>query len=221
MLQSSAEAQGRKLRLSHVISGFRSYDAGYISCLAPRMGIAHDLSVAAGHALSGVHAGEKKLASHKVATALSPSIQVTSHAFDAGGGLPVACTVDGAGAPPPIEFHGVPREATSIVLICEDPDAPIPEPYVHWLVYGVPGSAGRIDMHSQVGYRQGLNSKLDRGYTPAAPPPGHGLHHYHFQVFALDHGLALEAGAGRGDVIDAMQGHVISWGEVVATYQRE
>lgn len=185
------------------------------------MGIAHEVSVAAGHALSGVHAGEKKLAAHKVADGIAPSIEVRSVAFDADSLLPISCTVDGVGAPPPISFHGVPEEAQGLVVICEDPDAPFPEPYVHWMVYGMPGVAEDLDAQSQASYKYGQNSKLELGYTPAAPPPGHGLHHYHFQVFALDRKLELEQGIGRSDLLEAMKSHVLAWGEIIGTYQRE
>jgi len=171
--------------------------------------------------MSGIHAGDKKLAAHKVADGLAPSIEVRSVAFDAGGPLPVSCTVDGVGAPPPLGFHGVPESASSLVVICEDPDAPFPEPYVHWMVYGMTGVAEDLDAQSQANYRLGQNSKLEVGFTPAAPPPGHGLHHYHFQVFALDRQIELDPGAGRSDLLDAMKGHVLGWGELVGTYERE
>lgn len=185
------------------------------------MGIVHEVSVAAGHAMHGVRAGVEKLAAHKVTEDLAPSIEVRSVAFDADTALPISCTVDGVGAPPPLAFHGVPESARSLVVVCEDPDAPFPEPYLHWLVYGIPGVAEDLDAQSQASYRAGQNSKLELGFTPAAPPPGHGLHHYHFQVFALDVPVTLEVGAGRSDVLDVMKGHVLAWGEIIGTYERD
>jgi hypothetical protein len=186
------------------------------------MGIVHDVSVAAGHVLSGVHAGDKKLAQHKLAEGLPPAIEVRSIAFEPNAALPISCSIDGVGAPPPLTWQGAPETSQSIVLICEDPDAPALEPYLHWLVFGMPGSAVELDAQTQHEYRLGENSKSEAGFTPAAPPPGHGLHHYHFQVFAVDTPLLhLKAGSSRGDVIDAMKGHVLAWGELVGTYQRE
>jgi Raf kinase inhibitor-like YbhB/YbcL family protein len=185
------------------------------------MTITHEMSVAAGRAISGLHAGERKLAAHKVAEDMPPSIVVRSVAFEMNTPLPISCTVDGVGAPPPLGFHGVPEAAKSLVVLCEDPDAPFFEPYVHWLVYGMPGVVEDLDAQSQAAYHTGQNSKLELGYTPAAPPPGHGLHHYHFQVFALDRPVALEAGAGRGDLLELMSGHVLAWGQIIGTYERE
>jgi len=185
------------------------------------MGIAHEVSVAAGHAIQGVRAGAGKLASHKLADGLAPSIEVHSIAFNDGADLPISCTADGVGAPPPLSWRSVPEAAKSIVVICEDPDAPALEPFLHWLVYGVPATAEGLDAQSQHAYRLGKNGRDQDGFTPAAPPAGHGVHHYHFQVFALNTALELSAGAERDELIDAMKAHVLGWGELVGTYQRE
>jgi Raf kinase inhibitor-like YbhB/YbcL family protein len=185
------------------------------------MGIAHEVSVAAGHAIQGVRAGAGKLASHRLADGLAPSIEVHSIAFNDDTDLPISCTADGVGAPPPLAWHGAPEAAKSMVVICEDPDAPALEPFLHWLVYGMPGVAQELDAQSQHIYRLGKNSRDQVGFTPAAPPAGHGVHHYHFQVFALDTAIELSAAAERDAVIDAMKGHVLGWGELVGTYQRE
>ncbi len=185
------------------------------------MGIAHDVAVAAGHVLSGVHAGSEKLALHKLAEGLPPAIELSSIAFVSGAALPISCSVDGVGAPPPLRWQGVPESTKSLVLLCEDPDAPALEPFLHWLVYGMPGATQELDAHSQHSYRLGENSKSEPAFTPAAPPPGHGVHHYHFQLFALDQAVSLPAGATRKDVVDLVKGHVLAWGELVGTYQRD
>ena len=185
------------------------------------MDIVHEVTVAAGHAIHGIRAGNEKLAVHKLTQGVVPEISVHSVAFEPGAALPISCTVDGVGAPPAISFDGVPEAAKSVVVLCEDPDAPQLEPFVHWLVYGIPGSAGSVDAQTQKEYLIGTNGKSEVGYTPAAPPPGHGLHHYHFQVFALSVPLDLTAGADREALLEAMTGHVLSWGEIVGTYERD
>jgi Raf kinase inhibitor-like YbhB/YbcL family protein len=105
-------------------------------------------------------------------------------------------------------------------VVVEDPDAPLPEPFVHWIVYGLPANVSSLDASTMAHACEGKNSTMMTGFTPAAPPPGHGLHRYHFQVFALDAHLVLEAGPGRSKLFDAMRGHVLAWGEVVGTYER-
>jgi hypothetical protein len=110
----------------------------------------------------------------------------------------------------------------------EDPDAPTPKPFVHWLMYNIPpdlrGIAEDVRREnpaaSASGALQGKNSNLKLGWTGMAPPKGDTPHHYHFQLFALDKPLDIGAGTGRSVLIDAMAGHVIGRGEVVGTYQR-
>jgi Raf kinase inhibitor-like YbhB/YbcL family protein len=152
---------------------------------------------------------------------LPAEITVHSVAFEPDTALPISCTVDGVGAPPALSFTGVPEAAKSLVVLAEDPDAPLLEPFAHWLVYGIPSSAHDVDAQTQHDYQLGKNGKSEQGYSPAAPPPGHGLHHYHFQVFALDEQPQLAEGAERQELLDAMAGHVLAWGEIVGTYERE
>ncbi|HEX2674893.1 MAG TPA: YbhB/YbcL family Raf kinase inhibitor-like protein [Polyangiaceae bacterium] len=185
------------------------------------MDIVHEVSVAAGHALQGIRAGKEKLASQKIARGLLPAITVHSVAFEPDGALPISCTVDGVGAPPALNFGEVPEAAKSLVVLAEDPDAPLLEPFAHWLVYGIPNSAHDVDAQTQHHYRLGKNGKSEQSYAPAAPPPGHGVHHYHFQVFALDELPDLAEGAERQELLDAMAGHVLAWGEIIGTYERE
>ena len=184
------------------------------------MGLAHDIGKNIGKALEPIRAGDDKIAARKLGvTEAIRSIDVRSTAFTDGGSLPVTFTADGAGAAPPITWTNVPDDARSLVLIAEDPDAPFPRPFVHWLVYSLPVTTSSIES-SPAGGREGKNSTLKTGYSPAAPPAGHGMHHYHFQIFALDTVLELGEGAGRSALLDAMRHHVIAWGEIVATYER-
>lgn len=183
------------------------------------MDIVHEVSVAAGHAL-GIRAGEDKLASKKVAPGLLPEITVHSVAFEPNEALPISCTIDGVGAPPALSFAGVPEAAQSLVVLAEDPDAPLLEPFTHWLVYGIPKGVHDVDAQTQHDYRLGKNGLSEPSYAPAAPPSGDSLHHYHFQVFALDQVPELAEGATRQEVLDALTGHVLAWGEIVGTYER-
>lgn len=182
------------------------------------MGILHGIARTAGRSARKLHAGEDALAWHKVAKSSPKTLEVTCPLFTDGGELPAIATVDGDGTPLPIQWSGVPEQARSLVVLCEDPDAPMSEPFVHWLVYGIPPNAHAVSDGAH--FVEGKSSAMRVGFTPAAPPPGHGVHHYHFEVFALDVPVTLEAGSGRTDVLDAMDGHVIAWGDLVGTYQR-
>ena len=181
--------------------------------------------------------GDERLASHKLAPKMNPTLAVTSPDFTDGAQLPRSATVMGEGVPPTLVVAGVPAEARSLVVLCEDPDAPMPHPFLHWSAYWLEGRDMTIDAQAIVGAAQGKNSSLETGYAPANPPRGR-KHHYHFQVFALDDvlpgspqdvpawggeigGSGVAMGSGRNELFEAMRGHVIAWGVIVGTYQAD
>ena len=70
------------------------------------------------------------------------------------------------------------------------------------------------------GALQGKNSWGSIGYRGPAPPPGHGVHHYHFKLYALDATLDVSAGLDKNAVLAAMQGHILAQSELIGTYER-
>lgn len=69
--------------------------------------------------------------------------------------------------------------------------------------------------------RQGLNSWPALGYNGPLPPPGHGVHHYHFTLYALDVELSLPANATKKQVQAKLKGHVLAQAELIGTYERK
>ena len=133
----------------------------------------------------------------------------------------------GEGVSPEIWWERV-DGAKSYALILEDPDAPSPEPFVHWVAYNIPadrtslpeGLQEREQLTEPASLLQGRTSKGSIGYFGPRPPVGDPPHHYHFQVFALDRTLDVPPGAERDEVLKAMSGNVLAAGELVGTYQQ-
>ena len=67
---------------------------------------------------------------------------------------------------------------------------------------------------------QGLSGFKRTGYRGPAPPPGK-PHHYTWTVYALDAELPLDQGLNRNQLLDAMKGHIIGQGSLVAIYERK
>jgi Raf kinase inhibitor-like YbhB/YbcL family protein len=153
------------------------------------------------------------------------ALKVTSSAFDAGTRIPKKHTCDGEDRSPALAWQGAPAGAKSFALLCDDPDAP-GKTWVHWLLYDLPANAQTLEEGIPAtptlpsGARQGINDFGKTGYGGPCPPKGHGDHHYHFKVYALDAPLKLPAGAKKPDVEKAMAGHVLAQGEVIGTYSR-
>ena len=68
--------------------------------------------------------------------------------------------------------------------------------------------------------RLGRNSYLQASWLPPDPPPGHGVHRYAFQVFALEAGASFDGEPGREAVLEAIREHGLASGCLIGTYER-
>lgn len=146
---------------------------------------------------------------------LSETLIVTSSAFENNGAIPVKYTCDGENINPALEVKGIPSEAVSLLLIMDDPDAPMGT-FTHWVVWNI-ATDPQIDENSIPGV-EGKNSADQVSYIGPCPPSG--THIYFFKVYALDAELDLESGSERDIVEDSMDGHVVAYGELMGTYSR-
>jgi Raf kinase inhibitor-like YbhB/YbcL family protein len=176
----------------------------------------------AGQLLRPIHAGSQTLAIANQPNA--ERLHVTTSSFPADGPIPARYAAEG-NVSAALAWTGVPAQTREIVVLVEDPDAPLPHAFVHWSLYGIPPNVTAVDEGIGIeapvpeGARQGKNSTGTIGFVGPKPPRGHGVHHYHFQVFALDAPLGLAEGADRDSVVEAMHGHVLAQGEVVGTHE--
>lgn len=186
-----------------------------------------------GKAVKSIHAGDDKLLTHQQLSSggsrMPRRIDIHSDAFADDGPIPVRYSGEGDNLSPPLRWSGVPSETRELVLVCEDPDAPSPKPFLHWIMSGISPDADRLpEAMSKVhepgelpGAKQGDNSAKQAGYTGPKPPMGHGPHHYHFELFALDEPLQMNETPDRANLMKAMAGHVVAYGEVVGVYERQ
>jgi Raf kinase inhibitor-like YbhB/YbcL family protein len=156
------------------------------------------------------------------------SFEIRSPAFRADDKIPVKYTEDGDNVSPALTWSGVPAAAAELALIVDDPDAPQPQPWVHWVVCKLPLTATGLPeavprqprLDAPAGALQGTNSWNRIGYDGPAPPRGHGTHHYHFRLYALNKPLTAPSGIDKKALLALMTGHVISQADLVGTYSR-
>jgi Raf kinase inhibitor-like YbhB/YbcL family protein len=147
-------------------------------------------------------------------------LTLTSTAFEDGQPIPRQYTCDGADRIPALSWDEPPAGTRSFALVVDDPDAP-GGTFRHWGVYDIPASARSIGGEEQIGSEAG-NDFGKTGYGGPCPPPGHGVHHYHFKLFALPADrLGLGAGAGVADVEAAAGKQALATGELIGTYERK
>jgi Raf kinase inhibitor-like YbhB/YbcL family protein len=156
--------------------------------------------------------------------------RLTSSAFDHEATMPTKHTGEGEDVSPPLAWTEVPEGTAGFALICDDPDAPVGT-WNHWLIWDIPADARALPegvpqeatVEAVGGARQGTNSFSENnvGYRGPMPSAGHGTHHYHFRLYALDAPLGLEPGADRDAFLEALEDRKVL-GEAVLTglYER-
>ena len=141
-----------------------------------------------------------------------------SSAFEHGQPIPARHTCAGEDVSPPLSWSEAPREARSLVLIVDDPDAPGGS-FTHWLAWAIEPLAGGL-AEGQTAPTEGRNDFGVVGYRGPCPPPGHGVHRYFFRLFALDTDLDLAAGSSRQELERAIETHALAVAELIGTSER-
>ena len=151
-------------------------------------------------------------------------MELTSTAFGDGGEIPRAHSRDGGDASPPLSWSGAPEGTKAFALVCDDPDAPRATPWVHWVLADLPASATNLPSAAHGPSKEGVVGRNDfgeLGYGGPAPPRGHGTHHYHFRLYALDRRLGVARGITKDELLRAMKGRVLAEAELTGTYRRD
>jgi Raf kinase inhibitor-like YbhB/YbcL family protein len=168
-----------------------------------------------------------------IAAAQTPAtITVTSTTLKANETIPKDHTADGRNVSPALAWSGAPAATKQFALVFDDPDVVFGgQTFVHWVVYKIPGTAKGLPAELPIdavtltappeiaGAIQGLSGFKRPFYRGPAPPPGK-PHHYTFTIYALDAELPLEPGLTRNQLMEAMKGHIIGQGSLVAIYER-
>lgn len=152
------------------------------------------------------------------------ALTLTSPAFASGGRIPDRHTCDGEDLSPPLDWTGAPPETRGFALVCSDPDAPAGTFY-HWAVHGIPADAKGVAEGQPVrgsrGLLQAVNDFRRMGYRGPCPPRGHGVHHYHFTLYALPvDALPVGAAPGCREVERAARAAAIARAELIGTCER-
>ena len=151
--------------------------------------------------------------------------EIFSPAFSSGAMIPVRHTCSGEDVSPPLAWSNVPSAAKSLALICEDPDAP-GGTFYHLGIYDLPATqtslAEGVDTKSMPkGAKAVRNSFGSADYRGPCPPTAHGIHHYHFRLFALSTpNLTIGKGADCQILLALMLPHVVATTEVIGTFAR-
>lgn len=160
-----------------------------------------------------------------------PAMTLTTTAFPDGGQIPLKYTQAGEQVSPALTWTNAPANTVSFVLHMHDLEVArnrTTDDQVHWLVWNIPGTATGLPEGVPTGAERPDGSRqisasgpVYRG--PGAPATGP-MHHYTFEIFALDTKLDVQPGADafdtRASVMKAMQGHVIGKAVYMGLFRR-
>jgi Raf kinase inhibitor-like YbhB/YbcL family protein len=152
-------------------------------------------------------------------------LDVVSSAFPNLGAMPDKYTGRGADLSPPLELSELMEDAKSIAIIMDDLDIPWKSNYTHWVIWNIPASTHIPEGIPRGGAVQELGGAIQgvafgrNRYRGPAPP--FGTHRYQFHVFVLDTAIDLDSSCGKGDLIGAMDGHILQYGSLTGWYPRE
>lgn len=172
------------------------------------------------------HSSGEDILIHKVKPRDLGRLELVSSAIDENGRLQDRFTAYHDNLSPPLSWTLV-LDAESYAIVVEDPDAPAEEPFVHWMIWNIPGQTTslppglpqRSRLDHPKGAIQGRNSKGGLGYFGPRPPAGHGPHHYHFELFALDRMLTMGPDTPLPELVNVLKGNTIAKCDLVATYE--
>ncbi len=155
--------------------------------------------------MAGLHLGE---------------LEITSPAFKHAGRIPDEYTVNGEDVSPELSWSGAPDDTAQFALICHDPDAPLTDGFTHWVLYGIPGDVTSIPRGGGDAYVHGATDFGAQEYGGPAPPPGHGLHHYFFHLYALSGEVDAAPGLTRTELLEKIDPLITVQSRIVGTYHR-
>lgn len=166
-----------------------------------------------------------------------------------GGTIPMKHAQPGRDVSPALSWSGAPEGVVSYVLIVRDLDQLLPtgEDTLHWLVWNIPASTtsfaeGRMQGNTQPAPGQGgggggfgaprvptdgprQTSATGPNYRGPAAPANGPVHHYAFEIYALDTWIDVSPfgqlpAVMRSAVTSAMAGHIRGKGVRVGLFRR-
>lgn len=166
-----------------------------------------------------------------------PAMVLTISAWADGTQIPPKHTQAGEQVSPELKWTNVPPGTQSFVVNMLDPDVSIQrgtETQPHWIVWNIPATATGLPEGVKAGAElpdgtRQISASGPNYRGPGAPATGP-LHHYTFEVYALDTKLDVTASVGatpiaaaldtRAAVMKAMQGHVLAKAVYVGLFKR-
>ena len=146
-------------------------------------------------------------------------MKISSPVFKNGETIPKKYGYKNGNISPPLTFEDIPKDAESLVLIMDDPDAKavVGKEWVHWLVWNIPVETKEfLENFVPNNIPQGKTDFNEIGYGGPAPPDKE--HTYIFKLYAISKFLDLDTGAKKIDIEKMISNHIISESRLEGKY---
>jgi Raf kinase inhibitor-like YbhB/YbcL family protein len=151
-----------------------------------------------------------------ILTAQEAKMKLSSPDFENNAFIPKEYSYNGRNINPTLIIENIPKQAKTLALIVDDPDAPRGD-WVHWVVYNIP-----IIYTIEENSIPGTQGRTDFGTNRyGGPCPPFGTHRYFFKIYALDTELDLSEDTAKAQLEQAMQGHILDKAELIGLYEKE
>ena len=158
------------------------------------------------------------------------NFKISTTAFNNGDILPMeqvlnahGCT--GGNISPDLKWENAPDNTKEFALIVHDPDAPVLNGWYHWIVLNIPNYVLSFEKGIKITNPmvEAPTSFTDvNGYGGACPPIGHGIHHYHFTIYALDvEKLDIKKDTKPTEVEKLVQEHTLAKSTITGLFERK
>ena len=170
-------------------------------------------------------ASEKNSIRHRHELSTDRQLHLTSSSFAHDDVIPDTHSAIGRGAniSPALDWNPVPDGTAQLLLVMEDVDIPLALPGIHTVALFPPSitsfSEGALTTeNTAVRFIPDRRGRL--GYAGPRPLPGHGPHHDHFHLYALDKAVPAETDLGSlTELLSHIHGHVIARGQLTGTQE--
>lgn len=153
---------------------------------------------------------------------LTENLNVTSNAFTNGGTIPVKYTGKGEDISPDLELSALAPGAKSIAIIMDDLDFPMGV-FNHWVIWNIPPMTQIPEAIPKGATVSALGGAIQgKGYGVnqyKGPNPPFGTHRYKFKVYVLDTMINLDSNAGKKDLLNKMDGHILQYGSITGKFR--
>jgi Raf kinase inhibitor-like YbhB/YbcL family protein len=151
--------------------------------------------------------------------------ELTSTAFGQREPIPEKYSCKGEDISPPLAWGDPPAGTQSLALIMDDPDAP-GGTWDHWILFNISPEMRELQENQPITGKNvdpeaifvGNNSWGRADYGGPCPPSG--THRYFFKLYALDTIIDLLPGATKGELLKAIDGHILAQTELMGTFSR-